>query len=260
MSDALVQHVRMPVALEGGAFYDDREVFSTYMQHRAWSANPNETIEGPAFHQLVGEVRGKRVLDLGCGDGRFGRELLDAGALTYLGVDASTKMVELANHTLPGHVRQERIEEFTASPNSFDVVVSRLALHYVGDLGAVLERVYGALAGAGRLVFSVEHPVITSSDQAWQGRGPRQAWMVDDYFVTGRRETDWMGSRVVKFHRTVEDYIRLVQSAGFGLETLREPGPSSERFASQEEFRRRQRIPLFLLVSGKREPSASRAA
>ncbi len=104
-------------------------------------------------------------------------------------------------------------------------------------------------------MFSVEHPIITSSDQAWQGREPRQAWLVDDYFVTGRRETEWMGSRVVKFHRTVEDYVSLIQSAGLQLETLREPAPAPQRFASQQEFRRRQRIPLLLLLSAIREGS-----
>jgi hypothetical protein len=105
------------------------------------------------------------------------------------------------------------------------------------DVGAVLRRVYATLAQSGPLVFSVEHPIITSSDQAWQGREPRQAWLVDDYFVTGRRETEWMGSRVVKFHRTVEHYVSLIQSAGLRLETLREPAPAAQRFASQQEFR-----------------------
>ena len=123
------------------------------------------------------------------------------------------------------------------------------------DVGAVLRRVYATLAQSGPLVFSVEHPIITSSDQAWQGREPRQAWLVDDYFVTGRRETEWMGSRVVKFHRTVEDYVSLIQSAGLRLETLREPAPAAQRFASQQEFRRRQRIPLLLLLSAIREGS-----
>jgi len=154
------------------AFYDDSEVFATYMQHRAWSANPNDTIERPAFLDVLGDVRGRRVLDLGCGDGRFGRNLLDAGALSYLGVDASANRAALADQTLPGCVRHQRIEEFTAPPGSMELVVSRLALHYVSDVGAVLRRVYTTLADSGRLVFSVEHPVITSSDQAWQGRGP----------------------------------------------------------------------------------------
>jgi hypothetical protein len=99
-------------------------------------------------------------------------------------------------------------------------------------------------------VFSVEHPAITSSDDAWQGRGQRRDWRVDDYFVTGRREADWLGARVVKCHRTVEDYVRLVQDAGFRLDTLREPGPNLKHFADRQEFRRRQRIPLFLIIAG----------
>ena len=100
----VIQRLPNPVALEGGAFYDDREVFTTYMQHPAWAANPNDTIEEPAFLELLGDVRGRRVLDLGCGDGRLGRQLLDNGALSYLGVDASINMVEFAERTPPGCV------------------------------------------------------------------------------------------------------------------------------------------------------------
>ena len=162
-------------------------------------------------------------------------------------------MVAGAEATLPGLVRHARIEEFTVPTDSFDLVVSRLALHYVDDVGAVLRRTFTALTPGGRLVFSVEHPVITSSDQAWQGRGRRQAWLVDQYFATGRRETDWLGSRVVEFHRTVDDYVRLMQLADFRLETLREPSPAPERFEDNDEFMRRRRIPLFLLLSAVRE-------
>ena len=69
--------------------------------------------------------------------------------------------------------------------------------------------------------------------------------------MTGRRETAWLGGRVVKFHRTVEQYVALVQAAGFLLERLREPGPERARFTSEAEFRRRQRIPLFLLLAAR---------
>ena len=73
-------------ALEGGSFYDDGDVFSTYMQHRAWPTNPNDTIEEPVFLGVLGDVRGHRVLDLGCGDARSGRYLVDAGARSYVGI------------------------------------------------------------------------------------------------------------------------------------------------------------------------------
>jgi trans-aconitate methyltransferase len=251
--EAVIEQLPRPAALEGGSFYDDGDVFSAYMQHRAWSANPNDTIEEPVFLEVLGNVRGLRILDLGCGDARFGRFLLGAGARSYPGIDASTNMVARAESILPGCVLQTSIEEFVVPPGSVDLVISRLALHYVDDVGTVLPRIGTALAPGGRLIFSVEHPIITSSDQAWRGRGRRQTWVVDDYFVTGRRQTDWLGSRVVKFHRTLEDYVRLIQTAGFRLETLREPRPSAERFPAEDEFIRRLRIPLFLLLSAVRE-------
>jgi SAM-dependent methyltransferase len=236
-------------ALQGGAFYDDQQVFDTYMAHRARPTNPNDTIEEPAFAAVLGPVRGQRVLDLGCGDGRYGVRMLADGCARYVGVEASTNMATLARAAL-GSVEHTRIEDFTPPPASFDVVISRLALHYVEQLEPVFARVRCALAPAGRFIFTVEHPVITSSDHAWQGRGHRQDWQVDDYFRRGRRETQWLGGRVVKFHRTVEDYVRLLQSAGFQLQTLREPEPDLEYFQSEAEFNRRQRIPLFLLVAG----------
>ena len=244
---AAIEHITAVRALGGGSFYDQAAVFETYMAHRGRAESPNEAIEGPALLEVLGEVSRLRVLDLGCGDGRFGRQLLERGAASYVGIDASRRMVERA---LPGMVvRHARIEDVVVEPGSADLVVSRLALHYVEDLQPVFDNVRRALKPNGRFVFTVEHPVITSCDRAWQGRGQRQEWVVDDYFVTGRRETDWLGARVVKFHRTVEDYVRLVQAAGFRLQTLREPGPTRARIDAEAEFRRRQRIPLFLLIA-----------
>jgi len=240
------------VALDGGDFYDEPHVFAVYHAHRTSGTSPNELIEGPAVLELLGPVRGLRILELGCGDGQFARYLLAEGCAAYTGIDASTRMVALAQQALAGTagaVQRTRIEHFAAPPASVDLVVSRLALHYVDDVRPVFERARQALRPGGRLLFSVEHPVITSCDRGWDQRGPRADWLVDDYFVSGRRETAWLGGRVVKFHRTVEQYVTLVQDAGFILERLREPGPERARFTSEAEFRRRQRSPLFLLLA-----------
>jgi SAM-dependent methyltransferase len=238
--------------LEGGAFYDDPAVFATYRAHRDRATNPNDLIEEPAFLDFLGDVQGQRVLDLGCGAAAFGRRLMRAGCRSYLGIDASANMVAAATATLSGtsgQVRMEAMEEFSPERHSVDLVVSRLALHYVQDLAPVFARVRQALVPGGRLVFSVEHPVITSCARGWDSHHPRGDWLVDDYFVAGRRETTWLGARVVKYHRTIEDYIRLVQDVGLRLERLSEARPRAEQFASEAEFQRRSRIPLFLLLA-----------
>jgi SAM-dependent methyltransferase len=239
----------------GGAFYDDPERFDRYRQHRAWSLNPSEVMEGPALFEELGPVAGLRVLDLGCGDARVGRELLSAGASRYLGIDGSQRMVAAAQHTLAGTageaVRRD-IEDLAEPEGAFDLVLSRMALHYVADLGAVLRGCHRCLAPGGRVLLTVVHPVITSHDARDNAAEPRQSWVVDDYFLAGPRDQRWLGAKTVWHHRTVEGYVSGLLGAGFALTGLRECFPRRARFDDDAEFQRRLRIPLVLLLAGAR--------
>ena len=68
------------MSYHGPEFYDDAAVFSTYMKHRETPGNANDTLDRPIVLELLGDVANRRILDLGCGDAAFGRELLAAGA------------------------------------------------------------------------------------------------------------------------------------------------------------------------------------
>ncbi len=237
----------------GPQFYDDDAVFATYMQHRQSPDNPNDTLEKPVMRELLGTVDGKRILDLGCGDAAIGRELLDQGAAAYTGVEGSAKMVTVATQTLagtPGQVMEHTIEDWSYPRAAIDLVIARLVLHYVADLPALCSQVFGTLVPGGRFVFSVEHPVITSCDRGWPTGSLRQDWIVDDYFDTGLRVTSWLGGRVQKYHRTVEDYFMTLQRSGFSIEHLRESCPQREHFQDEQTYARRRRIPLFLFLTG----------
>lgn len=239
---------------DGYSFYDDEAIFQTYMQHRYRSENPNDTLEKPALLELLGDVRGKRILDLGCGDASFGVELLQMGCQSYTGIEASQKMVEAARQTLagtPAQVVQTTMEAWQYPPAAFDLAVSRLALQYVEDLPRVLRQVRPALAAGGRLVFSVEHPVITSGNRPWEGLSLHDEWILDHYFNTGLRVVSWLGGQVLQYHRTVEDYFRALQDAGFRVEGLREGRPRRSSFRDEETYRRRERVPLFLLLAAR---------
>ena len=239
----------------GPAFYDDDTIFKTYVARRQRIDNPNDTLEKPVILELAGDLANKRMLDLGCGDAAFGRDALTAGCQTYLGLDGSRHMVESARQTLTGtigKVIQATVEDWDYPVEAFDLAVSRLVLHYIKDVDAVFRRVYQTLASEGRFVFSVEHPVITSCDRGWQGNGPRQDWLVDDYFTTGQRITSWMSGEVIKYHRTIEHYFVSLQRAGFLVESLREAEPQRACFEDDSTYRRRKRIPLFLIMAGQK--------
>jgi SAM-dependent methyltransferase len=244
------------MAYDGPAFYDDDAVFQAYTARRRRANNPNDTLEAPIILRLAGGLTGQRILDLGCGDAVFGLEALAQGCRTYLGIDGSRNMIESARRVLApttGQVVHATVEDWEYPVEAFDLVVSRLVLHYVKDIDAVFRHVHRTLVSGGRFVFSVEHPVITSSDRGWEGKGSRQDWLVDDYFETGQRITSWMGGQVVKYHRTVENYFVGLQRAGFSVESLREAEPQREWFGDDEPtYQRRRRIPLFLIMAGRK--------
>jgi hypothetical protein len=64
--------------------------------------------------------------------------------------------------------------------------------------------------------------------------------------------TNWLGSTVQKYHRTVEDYFHLLQNAGFQIENLREADPQRDNFYDAQTYERRKRIPLFLILSARK--------
>jgi SAM-dependent methyltransferase len=211
-------------------------------------------MEEPALLAELGDVAGLDVLDLGCGDAALGGMLLQQGCTSYLGIDGAQEMVKRAEVTLQdtrGTVALQNMEELSLPARSVDLVVSRMALHYLEDLDAVLRACRAALATGGRVCFSVLHPVITSSD-VQSSPGPRGSWTVDDYFLSGARERLWMGDTVTWFHRTIEEYVDALTGAGFTLTALRECKPEPGRFGGDEaELARRRRVPLFLLLSAR---------
>jgi SAM-dependent methyltransferase len=239
----------------GPAFYDRLDVFDRYRSMREQAGNANDTLEGPVIQALVGDVSGLRVLDLGCGSAAYGKELLQRGAGRYVGIDGSSRMVALARvslHGTTGEIIEGDLSRIAFDENAFDLAISRLALHYVEDLSSTLLAVARALVPGGRIVFSVEHPVITSCSRAWT-EPKRQDWIVDDYFLAGPRETTWLGAPVRKYHRTIEDHFSALLDAGFGIEHLREARPDRKHLRDPAEFERRSRIPLFLIVSGRKK-------
>lgn len=239
----------------GPDFYDEEQVFAAYMQRRQRADSPNDTLERPIVMDLIGDVRGADILDLGCGDGAFGVELLAAGCQSYTGIEASARMVAKAQDHLKdagGIVHHVRIEDWAYPSAAFDLVVSRLVLHYLAHLKPIFAQVVQALKPGGCFVFSVEHPVITSCNRGLVETGIRQDWVVDNYFDVGERNVTWMGSEVIKYHRTIEDFFLSLQRAGLTVEALRKSCPQPELFDDEALYSRRKRIPLFLLFKARR--------
>jgi SAM-dependent methyltransferase len=231
--------------------YDDDGFFAGYSKLGRSVEGLAGAAEWPTLRALLPDMKGFRVLDLGCGFGWFCRWARDAGAAAVKGVDVSEKMLERARaDTSDSNIAYERadLETFGIDRGTFDLVYSSLTFHYIENLRALVDRIHRGLAPGGHFVFSVEHPLYTApSDPRFVG----DTWPLDRYLDEGPRTTDWLAKGVVKQHRTVASYINLLLQAGFRLNHVEEWGPSAEQIAAHPEWKNERQRPPFLLVSAR---------
>ena len=122
----------------------------------------NGYIEHPAMRAQLGDVRGKSVLDAGCGPGILAAWLVEQGA-DVTAFDISPTMIGLAQQRLQGRAPAFIADLAAPLPSlhdgTFDIVASSLALGYVRDWSVPLGEFRRVLRSGGRLVFSVQHPL-----------------------------------------------------------------------------------------------------
>jgi RimJ/RimL family protein N-acetyltransferase/ubiquinone/menaquinone biosynthesis C-methylase UbiE len=237
--------------------YDDADFFAGYQRMRESARGLHETTIRPALPHLLPELHGRRVVDLGCGDGWFSRLAADAGAASVVGVDPSERMLERARElSSDRRIRYRRAfaEEVDLPAGSADVVVSILALHYVADLDGVMTRIAGWLAPGGDLLAVVEHPVYLAPvpDRAFgETMAGRRAYLLHSYAAEGEREEEWFVAGVRKYHRTVASLVNTVTGAGLVVDRLAEPLPSAQR-AGEDELLDAQACPSLLALRATR--------
>ena len=126
---------------------------------RAYPPHPHNRlmeVEHETVLALLPDVRGRMILDAGCGSGRYLRELESRDA-TVFGVDLSAPMLMRARESTARIARADvRALPFAAS--SFDLVVCGLALGDVAELELALQEISRALRQGGRVIYSVVHP------------------------------------------------------------------------------------------------------
>jgi SAM-dependent methyltransferase len=105
-----------------------------------------------------GDLRGRRVLDVGCGTGRLSLALTERGAKVW-GVDTSAEMLEQARAAAGRRVGLKRgsAEELPFKDGWFDRAVLRLVVHLV-DRGRALPELARVLAPGGRAVVATFEP------------------------------------------------------------------------------------------------------
>jgi SAM-dependent methyltransferase len=237
--------------------YDDPQFFEGYSGLPRSVKGLDGAPEWASLRALLPPLEGRSVVDLGCGFGWFCRWARGQGAAEVLGIDVSRNMLEKAGQQTPdSQIRYLRadLEDLSLPPESCDLIYSSLAFHYVVELGRLFRIAHAALRPGGRLVFSAEHPLLTApSRPGWvTDREGHRTWPVDDYLIEGPRVTDWLAPGVVKQHRTIATYMRLLLEAGFTLAHLEEWGPSDDQVEANPSLAEERQRPTFMLFAANR--------
>ncbi len=205
------------------------------------------------WHQLkplFPDLKGKTVLDLGCGYGWHCKFAAENGAAQVLGIDLSEKMLAVARDKNTDEKIQYRhcgIEEYEYPESAWDLVVSNLALHYIADLDGVFRNVHKTLKSGGTFLFNIEHPVFTAGvNQEFASDG---TWPVVDYYYPGERKTNFLGCEITKQHHTLTQILMGLITNGFTLEAVEEAMPP-EQWRSQMPWEMQR--PMMLLVKARK--------
>ena len=239
--------------------YDNEIFFEGYRKIRQKESNANDLFEIPALLSLLPDLRGKRILDLGCGYGEHCKMFIERGADSVLGIDISQKMLEVANreNTDPAiEYRRLPMEHLAEVDDGFDLVTSSLAIQYVKDFEDVVKNVYRLLKKGGVFVFSQEHPLVSchSKGNRWtkDENGEKIHVNLSNYGISGERITSWFVDDLKIYHRTFSEIINTLTDVGFSIEKMIEPLPTEELLQKYPDHRDLFHKPDFLLLRVKK--------
>lgn len=226
-------------------------------------------MNNPAMFNVLGNIAGKTILDIGCGEG-YNTRILAQKKSIVTGIDFSEKMIGYA-------LQKERekslnIRYCSANSctlpfrnNSFDIATCFMALQDIEFYEETVQEVYRILKNPGRFVFVIPHPcferrvIEDTAIGGWEYDETlknRLYYKMDYYFDAGKYVITWNMDRLTHhfettgFHRTLTDYCNALYNANFLISRLLEPKPTEKgvkKYCMEDNLRIPQSIVIEAL-------------
>jgi SAM-dependent methyltransferase len=192
-----------------------------------------DDIPGEKDLRLLGPLAGKRVLELGCGNGRNAIALVRQGAKP-IAIEPSEQLAACARRL--ADLEQVRIEIHTGDladlaflrAESVDVALSAGALSEVDDLDRVLRQVHRVLKPGAMFVAAIAHPFALCVDRSGGADGPLPLGNLTlgrSYLDEGIATVERMGETFRLPIRALSSVFAAFSRAGFAVDQLLELAP-----------------------------------
>lgn len=240
-------------------------VANWYHEHVSESPDTyHEKVIKPNLLRVVGDVTGKHVLDVACGEGFFSRALAEAGA-RVTGADIAPELIQIAKKLGPSSINYivAPASRVPLPDESFNTAVCVLALQNIKDLSGVLAQVSRLLRTGASFVIVLNHPafrILRHSEWGFDPDAGVQFRRIDRYlsessYAVQMHPGSAPGVTTLSYHRPLQLYVKELAKHGFvlaGLEEwishrVSEKGPRAEA-----EDRARKEFPLFLMLNAQK--------
>ncbi len=205
----------------------------------------------PVLFDLLGNVRGKRIMDAGCGTGYLCRMLAKRGA-QVTGVEPATAMFSYAvarENAEPQGITyvQQDLSTLNQCNDMFDVVVANMVLMDIPDYQDAMRNCIAALKQGGQFIFLLSHPCFDEVNypDLKPGYHAKGYIRVEEYF------DEFVIKQTVgyAFHRPLSMYINFLVDNGCILRKIIEPTLSAEGLQVLGPDNRNMHVPNFIVIS-----------
>lgn len=220
----------------------------------------------PNLFRCMALNKNETILDLGCGQGFFGRELAKRD-INAIGIDVAKELIQYAKKNTPKEL-ESRIrwceakadERIPLKEESVDKIIAVLSLQNMENIPEAIHECMRVIKKTGKLYIVLNHPafrVPKASSWGWDEKNTIQYRRVDAYLGERREKIKMHPSKGKKsattysFHRPLQYYIKVLKKNNFCITSLEEwnshkrsePGPRAKA-----ENEARKEIPLFLFL------------
>ena len=255
------------------------ESFSAFV--RAGKNYYADYMNGPALKRMIGSVKRKKMLDIGCGEGCFSRFFAEAGA-KVTGIDISDRLIEKAIEKEKSdplgveYVVADAANLSMLKSESFDIVFSHMALMDIADYEGTIAEASRVLKPGGKFAAVIEHPCFEAyrvlngrAVSGWKKKTRKNQseehvyFWVKDYTTKHSYSCEWKHDRLPSsfvttgFHRTLSDYVNAMTKNRLAITKLDEPQPSEQGVKLNPHMKKHYRIPQSIAIEAKKITSSA---
>ncbi|MHB1488122.1 MAG: class I SAM-dependent methyltransferase [Acidimicrobiales bacterium] len=205
--------------------------------------------------RLLGDLKSKRVLELGCGGGQCSIAFAKQGAVA-IGVDFSAEQLAFARKLVDKEAVRVELRHGDVADLAFlqadtiDVAFSSNTLGFVEDLGRVFRQVHRVLKVGGALVFSIRHPAYVLIDDS---TGDQALTVRRSYFDPAPINYERDGIAFTEYRHSFSDLYMHLARASYRVDAVLEPEPMANANLSPEWREAFRWVPPTLIVRARKE-------